>query len=133
MTLGECINNYLNEHKMSMRRFASTVGVSHAYISNIVNEKTSRGDNPTPSITVYKKIASAMGMDVNTLIAMVDDEIAWGESKEPATNSDGYDEKHKEFNELLDLCDPAEQDIVIDFLKTLVHRRSVQGELPKSD
>ena len=92
MTLGECINNYLNEHDMSMRKFASAVGISHAYISNIVNEKTSRGDNPTPSITVYKKIASAMGIDVNTLIAMVDDEIAWGEQKEPATNSDGLDD-----------------------------------------
>ena len=81
MTLGECINNYLNEHNMSMRKFASVAEISHAYISNIVNGKTSRGNVPVPSIDVYRSIAKAMGIDVNTLISMVDDEIAWGEQK----------------------------------------------------
>lgn len=89
MTLGECINSYLNEHEMSMRKFASLAGVTHAYISNIVNGKTSRGNSPVPSLTVYRGIAQAMGMDVNTLISIIDDDIAWG-NKTPTTESDGH-------------------------------------------
>ena len=132
MTLGECINNFLNEHDMSMRKFASLVGVSHAYISNIVNGKTSRGDSPTPTITVYRNIASAMGIDVNTLISMVDDEIAWGNNK-TATMSDGYDEKHRIVNEMFDLCSSEDQDLVIDFLRRLSHGQSIPDAPKGSD
>lgn len=85
MKLGECINNYLNEHEMSMRKFATLAGVSHAYISYLINGKTSKGDVPVPTINVYRGIAKAMGIDVNTLISMVDDEIAW---KTPVTPPD---------------------------------------------
>lgn len=103
MTLGECINNYLNEHKMSMRKFASLAGVSHAYISNIVNGKTSRGNNPVPSIDVYRGVAKAMGISVETLISMVDDKIAWGErKKEPILiTKDGHEIDEVEFNALV--------------------------------
>lgn len=94
MTLGECIINYINEHDLSMRKFATLSGVSHAYISNIVNEKTSRGNAPVPSIDVYRGVAKAMGIDVETLISMVDDKIAWGEqTKKPITAlGDGQEE-----------------------------------------
>lgn len=93
MTLGECINNYMREHDLSMRKFASLSGVSHAYISNIVNEKTSRGNAPVPSIEVYRGVANAMGIDVETLISMVDDKIAWGDQKKkPVTHGDGQEE-----------------------------------------
>lgn len=94
MTLGECINNYINEHDLSMRKFATLSGVSHAYISNIVNRKTSRGNDPVPSIKVYRGVAKAMGIDVNTLISLVDDEIAWGEEK-PVTLGDGQEENEE--------------------------------------
>lgn len=87
MTLGECINNYLNEHNMSMRTFAAAAGVSHTYISYIINGKTSRGDVPVPSIDKYRSIAKAMGIDVNELIAMVDDNIAW-ENNQTADDDD---------------------------------------------
>lgn len=96
MTLGECINNYMNEHDLSMRKFAALSGVSHAYISNIVNRKTSRGNDPVPSIDVYRGVAKAMGIDVETLISMVDDKIAWGDQKKkPATLSDGQEENEE--------------------------------------
>lgn len=96
MTLGECINNYINEHDLSMRKFATLSGVSHAYISNIVNEKTSRGNAPVPSIDVYRGVAKAMGIDVETLISMVDDKIAWGEQKRiPVTLGDGQEENEE--------------------------------------
>ena len=78
MTLGECINRYIIEHNMSMRQFAMKSGVSHAYVSYIVNGKSSVGKVPAPTITKYRAFAKAMDMDVNDLIAMVDDKIQLG-------------------------------------------------------
>lgn len=89
MTLGEYINQYLIEHDMSMRKFASLANVSHAYISNIVNGKTSRGNSPSPTIVIYRQIASAMGMDANTLLSMIDDQVAWGDKNKTVTHGDG--------------------------------------------
>lgn len=97
MTLSECIRKYLDEHDgMSLRKFAALAGTSHVYMANIVNEKTSRGNNPTPSITVYKGIAKAMGIDVGTLFDMVDDSVQWsGHKKITATlMDDGSDVIH---------------------------------------
>jgi len=78
MTLGECINLYLQEHNMSMRAFATKCGISHAYISHIVSGRPHQQGTPAPSITVYRAIANGMGIDVGDLIAMVDDRIATG-------------------------------------------------------
>lgn len=124
MTLGECINNYINEHDLSMRKFSALAGVSHAYISNIVNGKTSRGNNPVPSIAVYRGVAKAMGIDVNTLIALVDDEIAWGEQKNPVTHSDDENLENsiptiKECTDIMRSLPPEKQKLALDLLKTL--------------
>lgn len=85
MTLGECINRYLVEHNMSMRTFASLAGVSHTYISYLVNGKTPRGSEMIPTIDKYEAIARAMGMDVNSLLDIVNDRIAWGATDEPVS------------------------------------------------
>ena len=85
MTLGECINRYLVEHNMSMRTFASLAGVSHTYISYLVNGKTPRGSEMIPTIDKYEAIARAMGMDVNSLLDIVNDRIAWGATGEPVS------------------------------------------------
>lgn len=87
MNLGECINQYLIEHDMSMRAFAAKAGVSHAYVSYIVNNKSSVGKTPAPTITKYRAFAKAMDMDVNDLIAMVDDRIQLGNAT-PVTLTD---------------------------------------------
>ena len=104
MKLGDLINNYLNEHDMSMRQFAKQAGVTHSYISNIVNGKTSRGKVPSPTYDVLKGIASAMGIDVNMLIDMIEDRIAWGEQKKPITFSDG---------QILDLSELDEDQVTL--------------------
>jgi len=78
MTLGALINQYINEHKISMRRFATMANVSHSYIAYLVNGAKPDGTPLVPSIDKYRSIAKAMGIDVNDLIGMVDDDIAWG-------------------------------------------------------
>ena len=80
MTLGEYINAYCREHNMSMREFAKMAGISHAYISMIVNGKTPRGNAPTPSIDKYKAIASAMGITLHQLLRAVNDKVNLSDS-----------------------------------------------------
>lgn len=127
MTLGECINNYINAHNLSMRKFASLSGVSHAYISNIVNGKTSRGNNPVPSINVYRGVAKAMGIDVNTLISLVDDEIAWGE-KIPATDGDGQEEKYEEVKDILNQLTQENAESLREYALFLLQRQKSQDD-----
>jgi transcriptional regulator with XRE-family HTH domain len=78
MTLGEYLNSYLVENNISMREFAKRCGISHTYISYIINGKTGRGQTPTPTIEKYRKIALAMNMDVNSLLGAIDEKASWG-------------------------------------------------------
>lgn len=128
MKLGECINNYLNEHNLSMRKFADLAGVSHAYISNLVNGKNSRGKASVPTLTVYAGIAKAMGIDVNDLIDMVDDKIAWGEQKNPATDGDGLSEKYEEIKSIMDQLNQENSESLKGYALFLLQRQQSQGD-----
>ena len=75
MDLGQLIVNYREEHNMSLRAFARAAGVSATYISTLERGRNARGSAPVPSVDTYRAIASAMGIDVDTLIRMVDDRI----------------------------------------------------------
>lgn len=130
MTLGELINKYLIEHDMSMRKFAALADLSHAYISNIVNEKTSRGNNPAPTMKAYRGIAKAMGMSVEELIYRVETgEIAWGKQNGLDTTNDAesceeeYEESYKESVKLLMKLTPEEKKIVDAFVQGLIANR----------
>lgn len=113
MTLGECINNYLNDHDLSMRKFAALSGVSHSYISNLVSGKNSRGKTSVPSLPVYAGIAKAMGIQTGELIAMVDDKIAWGEQKNPATDGDGLSEVQQKLINLFPELTESDFDVLL--------------------
>ena len=104
MTLGEYINNYLIEHDMSIREFARLADISHTYVSYIVNGKTGRGTKPVLTIDKYKKIARAMNMDVNDLLATVDVDIA---IKEPADNMPERENMRAEMRILFDAAEDA--------------------------
>ena len=104
MTLGEYINNYLIEHDMSIREFARLADISHTYVSYIVNGKTGRGTKPVLTIDKYKKIARAMNMDVNDLLAAVDVDIA---IKEPVDNMSERENMRAEMRILFDAAEDA--------------------------
>ena len=82
MEIGEYINNYLIDHDLSFRQFGRMSGISQAYIANIVNGKTSRGNKPVLSFRKLKQIATAMGMDINQFLREVDVDVAWGSAAE---------------------------------------------------
>lgn len=105
MELGEYINNYLKAHDMSIRAFAKICGISHTYITNIVNGKTGRGTKPVLTYPKLKQIAKGMGVDIKKFLAEIDVDIKVEEQKNPTTeNGDGNDalfaEMYSNFNQL---------------------------------
>lgn len=75
MTLGDVIAEYRRTHGLSMAKFAEMSGISKGYISMLERNKTSRGEEPSPTIDVYRNVASAIGIDFDALIRMVDGQI----------------------------------------------------------
>lgn len=78
MTLGDVIFQYRTSHQMSMDRFSEISGISKAYISMLEKNQTQRGDEPSPSIEMYRNVAKAIGMDIDELIRTVDGKISLG-------------------------------------------------------
>lgn len=76
VTLGEVIKQYRLDHHMSMDVFATRSGLSKGYISMLERNTNPRSGNPlVPSIDTYKNCAKAMGMTINDLFDLIDDNI----------------------------------------------------------
>lgn len=75
MTLGDVIYEYRMKHNISMDKFSELSGISKGYISMLEKNQTQRGDEPTPSIEMYRNVAKAIGLDVDELIRMVEGNI----------------------------------------------------------
>lgn len=74
MTLGEVIKAYCDEHKMSIRKFAQTTGMTHGYISMLINGRNPKTNVPiVPSIQAYAKIADALHISIKDLFVKIDD------------------------------------------------------------
>lgn len=76
MTLGDIISEYRKSNGLSMERFAELAGISKAYVSMLEKNKTQRGDEPSPSIEVYRSVAHAIGLDLDELIRKVDGKVS---------------------------------------------------------
>lgn len=75
MTLGDVIYEYRMKHNISMDKFSELSGISKGYISMLEKNQTQRGDEPSPSIDMYRNVAKAIGLDVDELIRMVEGNI----------------------------------------------------------
>ena len=74
MVLGEIISIYRTKHGISMETFADYCKLSKGYISMLEkNENPSSGKPIVPSLNTLKKIASGMSVDLNYLLAMLDE------------------------------------------------------------
>lgn len=75
MTLGQYIKQYREAHGISQRKFALLSGLTNTYISQLENDKNSKGFPPTPSIETYRAVAKVAGISVDELVAIVEDRI----------------------------------------------------------
>lgn len=72
-TIGEVIKKYRQEHGISMDEFGKRSGLSKAYISLLERGKSTRSNKPiVPSIDTLGAIAKAIGVDLDTLVYMLD-------------------------------------------------------------
>ena len=82
MTLGEFIKTYRDEHNLSLRSFASMVGMSTQQISNIEKGIGNDGKPMTSTMKTYKKIAEAIGMTESDFLNMLSDDVRVNPSAE---------------------------------------------------
>lgn len=75
MTLGELVKKYRTEHDLSLRDFSKISGVSNGYISMLEKNEHPKTKKPiVPSIEKMKCIASAMGMTLDALLEIIDED-----------------------------------------------------------
>lgn len=93
MKLGEIIKRYRTEHDLSQRQFAKLSGLSHGYIPLIEKGLNANGYPLTPSITVMKQLADAMGMTLHELMTLTDEDMRIDLSYENNHSIPGIDEE----------------------------------------
>lgn len=122
MTLGELVKKYRNEHDLSLRDFSRISGVSNGYISMLEKNEHPKTKKPiVPSIEKMKCIASAMGMTLDALLEIIDEDQPVSISKDRSSasafsasetelimkyrrlNADGKKKLSERADELLDL------------------------------
>ena len=89
MFLGEIIKKYREEHNLSLRAFASKCGLSYTYISMLEKNVDYRTGKPiAPTLESVKYISNAMGISIDNLLKILDDEQEFKMNEEtPKYNS----------------------------------------------
>lgn len=74
MKLGEIIKSYREIHNLSQREFAKISDISHSYIAMLERDlRYSTNTKISPTLDALNKIAGAMGMELDILLAKMDD------------------------------------------------------------
>ena len=93
MKLSELIIDYRTRMKISQREFSRKCDLSNTYISFIENEKNPKTGRPVvPTLEQYKKIAHGMGITVQRLFELLDDDAPVDLGGTPSELSDDQPE-----------------------------------------
>lgn len=88
MTLGELVKKYRTEHELSLRDFSQISGVSNGYISMLEKNEHPKTKKPiVPSIEKMKCIAYAMGMTLDALLEIIDEDQPISISKDRSSSA----------------------------------------------
>lgn len=75
MELSKILRDYRQEHGLTLQVFADRAGLTKQYISMLENNKNSKNGKPIiPSLETLRKLASAMYINIDTLVATLDGE-----------------------------------------------------------
>lgn len=89
MTLGDVIKEFRELNTLSMEEFAKMSNLSKSYISMLENNKDPRGNPIRPSIETFDKVATTIGVDLDTLISKVEQDVIVNLKKQK--NEDNFD------------------------------------------
>jgi len=81
MTLGDVIREFRDLNKINMEEFGKMADLSKSYISMLENNKDPRGNPINPSLETIDKVATAIGVDLDTLVSKIDQDIVVNRKK----------------------------------------------------
>lgn len=93
MTLGDVIREFRELNKINMEEFGKMADLSKSYISMLENNKDPRGNPINPSLETIDKVAQAIGVDLDTLVSKIDQDIVVNRKKTAFTNFDNAEEE----------------------------------------
>ncbi len=93
MTLGDVIREFRDLNKISMEEFGKMADLSKSYISMLENNKDPRGNPINPSLETIDKVATAIGVDLDTLVSKIDQDIVVNRKNSTIANFDNSDEE----------------------------------------
>ena len=74
MLLGDVIYNYRAQHKMTLKDFAALSGLSVSYVNQLEkNHNPKTNEAIVPSLETFSKVAKAMGVTLDYLLSIVDE------------------------------------------------------------
>lgn len=86
MDLADLIKQYRKEHKISQRKFAEMCKISCGYVSMLETRcNPSTGEPVVPSVTVLKNISQAIGVEIDSLLDSLSDDMVVSLKPENAT------------------------------------------------
>lgn len=93
MTLGDVIREFRELNNLSMEEFAKMSNLSKSYISMLENNKDPRGNPINPSLETIDKVASTIGVELDTLISKIDQDVVVNRKKTPPSDFDSSEEE----------------------------------------
>lgn len=96
MTLGDIIRDYRNRNNLTIGEFADACSLSKGYISMLENNINPRNNKPiSPTLPSISKVASGMGIELDTLLKMLDGkqpvQLTDDDASSPLTAKDNRD------------------------------------------
>lgn len=92
MTLGDVIKEFREINKLSMDEFSKMSELSKSYISMLENNRDPRGNAINPSVETIDKVAGAIGVDLDTLMSQIDQDVVVNKKKITMSSFDNWDE-----------------------------------------
>lgn len=123
MKLGEFVEKYISEHKISQRQFAKRCGMSSGYISMIVNGVNPRSNTPiVPTLKSLNGIARGMNITIDELFAEVDDMLVDVTFDKAKCIDNAEKERVSEFIDLFTQLSDEQQRMLIMQMKGLLSK-----------
>lgn len=92
MNIGEIIKVFRKKNKMTMQEFADRAGLSKGYISMLERSQHPQSQRKlVPSFETYQKVANAMSMSTDELVALLDDNETVRLNESSSSSSDATD------------------------------------------
>lgn len=132
MTLGDIIKNYRDRNNITIGEFASACSLSKGYISMLENNINPRNNKPiSPTLPSMAKVASGMGIELDTLLKMLDGKqsIQLIEDNADSIQAVSSSSQCKEIIEVWEQLSAHNQRKVLTYSKNLLSTQQMEDDL----